>query len=99
MSDMDESVFQDRDRVKEQMDLPAEVDYSFVGASTPEYHAKVEEIIVRVAGEDNIRTRQFRASSNGKYTAYKFRVFHMTFEEVEDIYRQIGKLEGTRFVI
>lgn len=96
---MADDIFKDRERVKSQMELPAEVEYSFVGVSSPEYHARVEEIIVRVVGEDNIRRRHYRESSGGKYTAYKFRVFNMAFEEVEEIYREIGKLEGTKFVI
>ena len=96
---MSNDVFRYRDLVAEQMDLPGEVGYSFVGPSTPEYHAKLEEIMIRNAGEENIRRRTHRASGKGTYTAYRFDVFHMALEEVEAIYREVTKLEGTRFVI
>lgn len=81
------------------MALPGEVSYSFVGDPSPEYHARVEEIIVRIVGEDNIRRRTFRSSTQGHYTAYRFEVFHMAFEEVEAIYREVGALPGTKFVL
>lgn len=96
---MSEDVFKDPERVKRQMDLPGVVSYSFVGVSSPEYHARVEEIVVRVVGEDNIRNRSFRESSKGNYTAYKFEIFHHEFGEVEQLYREIGGLPGTRFLI
>lgn len=96
---MPDDVFRNRERVKEQMDLPGEVSYSFIGESTPRYHAQLEEIVVRIAGEENIRRRTFRSSSRGNYTAYKFEVFHMSFEEVESLYREVMGLEGTRFVL
>lgn len=96
---LSDEVFNNRERVKKQMALPGEVDYSFVGDSSPEYHAKVEEIVVRLVGEDNIRRREFRESKKGNYTAYKYKVFHMAFEEVEDVYREVCALPGTRFVI
>lgn len=93
------SVFNDPESVKDQLNLPAVVKYSFVGPSTPEYHAKVEEIIVRVVGEQHIRSRQMKESSGGKYTAYRFEVYHDLFEDVESVYEQVAALEGTRFVI
>lgn len=96
---MSNDVFKNRKAVEQQMELPGTVDYSFVGESSPEYHAKVEEILIRVAGEENIRRRSFRESSKGVYTAYKFNVFHMEFHEVEDIYREVCALPGTKFVV
>lgn len=96
---MSDGVFRDRDRVKEQMDLPGEVSYSFIGDPTPQYHAQLEQIIVRIVGENNIRRRSFRESGKGNYTAYKYDVFHMEFEEVEELYAEVIKLEGTKFVI
>ena len=96
---MPDDVFKNRELVKNQMDLPGVVNYSFVGDSSTEYHAKVEEIMVRIVGEDNIRRRTFRESSKGSYTAYKFEVFHMNFEEVEGVYREVCALPGTKFVV
>jgi putative lipoic acid-binding regulatory protein len=93
------AVFKNPEAVREQMDLPAVINYSFVGDSSPVYHAKVEEIVVRIAGEQNIRKRSFRESAQGNYTAYRFEVFHDTFGDIEDIYREVIALEGTRFVI
>lgn len=96
---MADSVFQDPENVRRQMNLPAVVSYSFVGASTPEYHAKLEEIVVRVAGEDNIHSRTYRASSEGKYTAYRYEIFQSDFADVETIYREVAALPGTKFVV
>jgi len=92
-------VFKNPEAVREQMDLPTVINYSFVGDSSPTYHAKVEEIVVRIAGEQNIRKRTFRESSKGNYTAYRFEVFHDTFADIEDIYREVMGLDGTRFVV
>lgn len=93
------SVFNDPEMVKRQLGLPAIVSYSFVGENNPRYHALVEEILVRIAGNENIRKRGFRESSKGKYTAYRYDVYHDDFQDIEAIYREVGELEGTRFVI
>lgn len=94
-----ESVFEDPEMVRQQMNLPAVIRYSFVGLSTPRYHAQLEEIVARIAGEENIRQRSYRKSRAGRYTAYVFEVFHDAFEDVESIYREVGRLDGTRFVV
>lgn len=94
-----DSVFKDPENVKKNMDLPGVVPYSFVGESSPEYHAKLEEIVVRVAGEENVHRRSFRESSSGTYTAYKYDVFHTDFEDVESIYREVKELVGTKFLL
>jgi putative lipoic acid-binding regulatory protein len=93
------SVFNDPERVREQLKLPAVVEYSVVGLSTSEYHAKLEEIVVRVAGEANIHRRAFRESSGGAYTAYRYAIFHTDFADVESFYRQVGSLPGTKAVL
>jgi putative lipoic acid-binding regulatory protein len=93
------SVFKDPEMVRNQLNLPAVVKYSFVGMSTPEYHARLEEIVVRFAQESNIRNRSQKASSAGTYTAYRFEVYHDDFEDVEGIYREVMALPGTRFVV
>lgn len=93
------SVFNDPERVKEQLNLPAVFRYSFVGASSPEYHARIEEIVGRIAGEKNIRKRSYRKSAAGTYTAYRFEVYHDDFEDIEAIYREVGALAGTKFVL
>lgn len=93
------AVFKNPEAVREQMQLPAVINYSFVGDSSPVYHAKVEEIVVRIAGEANIRNRTFRESSQGNFTAYRFEVYHDTFGDIEDIYREVTDLAGTKFVI
>ncbi len=99
MFPLKKSVFNNPEAVREQMRLPAVINYSFVGDSSPTYHAKVEEIVVRIAGEANIRKRAFRESAQGNYTAYRFEVFHDSFADIEDIYREVMGLAGTRFVI
>ncbi len=96
---MADEVFRDREMVKKQMDLPGEVSYSFIGVSTPEYHARLEQIVVRTVGEENVRHRSFRASGGGNYTAYRYELFHLAFEEVEQLYRDVMALPGTKFVL
>jgi putative lipoic acid-binding regulatory protein len=93
------SPFQNPDVVQQQLDLPAVVPYSFVGDSSATYQATLEAILLRVVGAANIRTRRTQLSSGGKYTAYRFEVFHDRFEDVEAIYREVGALPGTRFVL
>ncbi|MCB2155900.1 DUF493 domain-containing protein [bacterium] len=95
----EKSVFKNPEQMKEQLNLPAVVAYSFVGPSTPQYHARVEGIVTQIVGEENIRKRTFRESAGGKYTAYKFEIYHTEFEDVETMYREVMALEGTRFVL
>lgn len=99
MSSDKPSVFKDPDMVREQLDLPAVIKYSFVGLATPDYHARVEEIVIRIAKEVNIRNRTYKVSSEGTYTAYRFEVYHDNFQDVEDLYREVMALEGTKFVV
>ncbi len=94
-----ESVFDNPEAVREQLNLPAVIKYSFVGDSSPEYHAKLEEIVVRIAGDPNIRKRSFKESREGRYTAYRFEIYHDAFEDVEALYRAVSGLKGTKFVI
>lgn len=93
------SPFKNPDAVRGQMQFPCVLRYSFIGESSTRYHAQLEEIVVRVAGEPNVRRREFRESAQGAYTAYKFEVFHESFEDVEEIYRAVGALDGTRFMV
>lgn len=85
--------------MREQLKLPTVIRYSFIGACSPSYHARLEEIVVRVAGEENIRKRTFRESSAGNYTAYRFEVYHDSFDDIESIYREVIALEQTKFVV
>lgn len=96
---MKRQVFKNREMVEKQVNLPGEYHYSFVGDSSPEYHAKLNEIVERLAGPQNVRRRTFRKSAKGNYTAYKFDVFHQELAEVEEVYREVGVLEGTRFLL
>jgi oligopeptidase A len=93
------SVFQNPDAVREHLQLPAVVFYSFVGDSSERYQRTLETIIERIVGAKNVRGRTTRPSSQGKYTAYRFEVFHENFDDVEAIYREVGALPGTRFVL
>lgn len=92
-------MFENREVVEKQLDLPNVVYYSFVGTTSDEYRSSVEAIISKVAGAANIRGRTAHPSSGGKYTAYRFDVFHVRFEDVEQVYREVGALPGTRFVL
>lgn len=93
------SVFRNPDAVREQLQLPAVVFYSFVGEASEGYQVRLEEIIVRLVGEAHVRSRTRHPSAHGKYAAYRFEVFHERFEDVEAIYREVGALPGTRFVL
>jgi len=93
------SVFKNPKMVKEQLDLPSVLNYSFVGETSNKYHACVDEIVTRVVGKENIRRRTFKESSKGNYTAYKYEIYHTKFEDVEMIYKEVMSLEGTKFVI
>jgi len=92
-------MFKNPEAVRDQLALPSVISYSFVGDSSPEYHAKLEEIVVRVAGEENIRKRGYKESRKGNYTAYRFEIYHDRFQDVEDLYREVSDLEGTKFLI
>ncbi len=92
-------VFENPEVVEKQLELPNIVFYSFVGTTSDEYRSSLEGIIAKVVGEANIRSRTAKPSSGGKYTAYRFDVFHERFEDVEQIYREVGALPGTRFVL
>jgi putative lipoic acid-binding regulatory protein len=44
--------------------------------------------------------RQFqRSSSGGRYVSYRFDIFCTEMNEVEGIYRAVGKLPDTKFVL
>ncbi len=96
---MTSSIFNDPDAVERGMNLPAVVSYSFIGEATPAYHARLTAVIEAVAGEGSIRRHRTRPSRGGKFTAYKFDIFHDCFEDVESIYSRVKDLPGTRFVI
>jgi putative lipoic acid-binding regulatory protein len=70
-----------------------------VGASSAEYHAKLEQIVVQLVGDENIHRRTFRQSTGGAYTAYRYSIFHSEIEDVESFYREVGKLPGTKAVL
>jgi putative lipoic acid-binding regulatory protein len=93
------SPFTNREVVRQQMNLPDVVFYSFVGEPTAQYRERIEGIITRIAGATNVRSRKQQPSSGGKYVAYRFEVFHERFEDVEAIYREVGALPGTRYVL
>ncbi|CAN5447341.1 hypothetical protein BH09SUM1_BH09SUM1_05930 [soil metagenome] len=96
---MADSVFKDPENVRKQLNLPSVVSYSFIGDSTPEYHAKLDEIMTRIALDANIQSRGFKESRAGKYTAYRYEVFHADFADIEAIYREVMALPGTKFVV
>lgn len=94
-----DSVFKDPEAVEREMRLPAVVCYSFVGDSSPSYHARLVSTVEDVVGVGSVRHQSSRPSRGGKYAAYKFEVFHVTFDEVEALYRRVCQLDGTRFVL
>ena len=100
MQDPEEhSVFKNPEAVEREMRLPAVVSYSFVGDSSPSYHARLVSTVEDVVGAGSVRRQTSRPSKSGKYAAYHFDVFHATFDEVEALYRRVCELDGTRFVL
>lgn len=96
---MKESPFQNPSAMREMIDLPVVMNYSFVGISSPEYHAKLEHTVMTIVGGENIRKRTFKESSKGAYTSYRYSIYHDRFETIEDLYRAVGELEGTKFLV
>lgn len=96
---MGKEVFENREFMREQFDLPAVVSHRFIGDSSPRYHAHLEEAITAVVDADNIRSVSFRESSKGSYTSYRYEIYHEHFEDVEELYRRVAAVEGTKFVI
>ena len=93
------SVFKNPEAVEREMRLPAVASYSFVGDSSPSYHARLVSTVEDVVGAASVRRQSTRPSKGGKYAAYHFEVFHATFDEVEALYRRVCDLEGTRLVL
>ena len=93
-----DNMFSDRERVAQELGLPAVVPYSFIGSATPQYHARVEAVMVEIVGEENIRARSLR-EGGGRFTAYRFEIFHTSIDEVEEVYRRVAAIEGTRMVL
>lgn len=96
---MPRDVFENREFMREHFDLPGVVSYRFIGDSSPRYHAHLEEAITAVVDAAHIRSVSFRGSSGGNYTSYRYEIYHESFEDVEEVYRRVSKVEGTRFVI
>jgi putative lipoic acid-binding regulatory protein len=96
---MDRPMFKNPQAVREQLKLPAVLSHSFVGLADPSYHARLEEVVVRLVGESNIRQRSFRNSAQGRYTAYRYDVYHDDFDVLEALYRAVSDLDGTKFIV
>lgn len=97
---MSDSVFRDRDAVAAGLHLPNVVSYCVIGPSTPRYQALVHTAVERLAGGDgNIRSFRVRQSPKGGFAAYHYDIFQLTIEEVEETYRELGAIEGTRMIL
>lgn len=92
------SVFKDREAVRAEMKLPATLNHSFVGAGD-DFEARLEATILKHVDASRIRAREQRPSRNGRFIAYKYRVYYEAFEEVEAVYAAVSALEGIKFVI
>ncbi len=96
---MGDSVFRDPEAVEREMNLPAVVPYSFVGDASPGYHARLMSLVEELVGAENVRYQTVRGRAGGKWAAYRFEVWHETFDEVEALYASVMALPGTRFVL
>lgn len=92
-------VFEDRDFMRRQFDLPGVVSYRFIGDSSSRYHAHLEEAITSVVALESIQRVTFKESRGGKYTSYQYEIYHEVFEDIEEVYRRVSAVEGTKFVI
>ena len=54
---------------------------------------------MEIVGADAIRDCETRPSNEGKYTSYRYRVRIQNITQLDDVYRQIGAIEGTRSVM
>lgn len=96
---MAKDVFENREFMREQFDLPGVVSYRFIGEASPRYHAHLEEAITSVVTHESIQRVTFKESREGRYTSYQYEIYHEVFEDVEEVYRKVSAVEGTKFVI
>ena len=93
------SAFNDREGVARALNLPNVTKVVAIGPTDDVYRDALEAVIVRLVGANGIRKRETRASNEGKYTSYRFHVRIKNIAQLDDLYRQIGALEGTRSVM
>lgn len=93
------SVFRNPEAVEKALNLPAEITFRFIGLASEAYEQRQVDIISRFAGASNLRARQKTPSKAGKYISYGFTVYVEHIGVVEGIYRKIGALPETKFVL
>ena len=93
------SVFRNPQAVEKALRLPATISFRFIGTASADYEQKQVEIITRIVGAANIRSQYQTPSKAGRYISYGFDVYVEHMSAVESIYREIGALPETKFVI
>ncbi len=94
-----DSVFQNPEAVERCLELPSIVSFRFVGTSHHRYYSRLLGAIESVVQTAQIRRQLQRSSKTGRYVAYQFDIFCTEMDEVEAIYRAVGKIPDTKFVL
>ncbi|MDD5544164.1 MAG: DUF493 family protein [Acidobacteriia bacterium] len=93
------SIFQNPEAVERGLELPNVISFRFVGPSDHKYYSKLLGAIESAVQRAQIKRQVERASRTGRYISYQFDIFCTDMQEVESIYRAVGKLTDTKFVL
>jgi len=93
------SVFKNPRAVEHGLELPNLITFRFVGSAGPRYHSRLLKAIEGVVQSAQIKRQFQRSSSGGRYVSYRFDIFCTEMKEVEEIYRAVSKIAGTKFVL
>lgn len=93
------SVFRNPRAVERCLELPNLISFRFVGSANHRYYSQLLGAIEGVVQTAQIKRQFQRSSSGGRYTSYRFDIFCTEMNEVEGIYRAVGKLPDTKFVL
>jgi putative lipoic acid-binding regulatory protein len=95
----EESIFRNPELVERGLELPNVISFRFVGTSGHKYYSLLLGAIEGVVQRAQIKRQVERRSRTGRYISYQFDIFCADMQEVESIYRAVGKLSDTKFVL
>ncbi len=93
------SVFQNPSAVERSLELPNTISFRVVGIPDHRYYSRLLGAIESVVQTAQIKRQVQRTSRTGRYVSYQFDIFCTEMREVEGIYRAVGKLPDTKFVL
>ena len=94
-----DSVFQNPMAVEKCLELPNTISFRFVGTAGHRYYSQLLGAIEGVVQTAQIKRQVHRSSATGRYISYQFDIFCTEMNEVESIYRAVGKIPDTKFVL